>query len=157
MTKTKLLVFIALVLAFMPFFSSAQTVSGETPFGGMHIVTLDESVCTCSGNSNWILDYKTNSLLMLYYQAGQSVLYTNYNTRATYQLGTYSMGGQPCSILIGYYCYDLTNQGTYGSMPGTGTSITRANTNSLFTEYIPSANQRSYIASLKNTFRSLSI
>ncbi len=136
----KFIAVLILVIFFAPQLGAAQTVTGEMDWGGLHLVTLDESVCTCSGNSHWILDYKTNSLLMLYYQAGQSKLYSNFNTRATYQLGTYSYSSQPCSILIGEYCYDLTNNGTYGMMPGTGTSLSKSGgrLNSLFQPYIAS-------------------
>lgn len=147
------------VFGSIPLLTSAQSSSSsETPWGGLHLVTLDESVCTCGGNSHWILDYKTNSLLMLYYQAGQSIIFSNFNTSATYQLGTYSQSSQPCSIEVYSECVDLENMGTYGMMPGTGTSLTKANSAgkaALFKEYRPAATQGSYITALKNSSRSI--
>lgn len=151
--KTIVSLVLAAVILTAPFTSFAQVTSGgEVPFGGLHLVTLDESVCTCSGNSHWILNYVNNSLLMLYYQAGQSVIFSNFNTRATYQLGSYSLSSMPCSILIGEYCYDLNNNGTYGMLPGTGTSLSKAggeNMSALFKQYQPSPITNSYVASLK--------
>ena len=145
------------ILSLFPIGALAQGI--EQSWGGLHLVTLDESVCTCGGNSNWILDYKTNSLILLYYQAGASRLFTNYNTRATFQLGTYSFGGQPCSILVGTACVSIVNQGTYGMFPGTGTSLTKANSKSalaLFQAYEPTAPlQRSYLSSIKNTSKGI--
>ena len=139
----------------LPIFAFAQTENGETSFGGLHLVTLDESVCDCGGNSYWVLDYKTNNVLMLYYQSGQSKLYSGYNLSGTYQLGTYSSGSQACSIEIYDDCYDLESQGTYGTLPGTGTTLTDASgagINALFKTYEPAAKPKgSYFATLKGT------
>lgn len=150
------LIFAAASLFLFPFMATAQS---EQTWGGLHLVTLGAETCTCSGNSNWILDYKTKSLITLYYQAGQSRLFTNYNTYATYQLGTYSSGGQPCSILVGEACVEIINIGTYGMMPGTGTSLTKNKekaTVALFQPYEPTHPiNDSYFASIKNTSKGL--
>jgi hypothetical protein len=163
-TVTYALMFALFVSFVLPRISAAQTsASTEQPFGGMHLVTLDESICDCGGNSYWLLDYKTDSLLMLYYSYGQSKLYNNYNLSATYQLGSYSYQSQACSIEVYDDCYDLENDGTYGMMPGTGTSLSRsktkvfgtvakANAEDAFGSYIPSTKpQGSYFTALKNS------
>lgn len=95
----------------------------ETSFGGLDFLNLNSAICDCGGNSHWLLDYKTNSLLLLYYQAGSSVIYSNYNVDGVYQLGVYSSQSQACSIEIYNECYDIENTGTYGSLPGTGTTL----------------------------------
>ncbi len=150
------LVFVFVSILIFPYATSAQS---EQTWGGLHLVTLGAETCTCSGNSNWILDYKTQSLLMLYYQAGQSKLFTNYNTYATYQLGTYSSGSQSCSILIYSECVDIPNMGTYGMSPGTGTSLTKNREKSTVALFQPYESTRpindSYFASLRNTSRGL--
>ena len=99
---------------------------GETPFGGMHLVTFNSSMCSCNGgNSHWILDYKSGSLLKLYFAQGQSKVFANNNIDyGTWQVGTYSKGSsQPCKIGEEPYCVTLQNDGTYGRAPGTGTSM----------------------------------
>lgn len=111
-----------LVLFFIPKEIDGQTTGSETPFGGMYLFTLDSSICTCSGNSHWILDYKSKSLLRLYYMEGFSKLYDENNLYGRYEVGTYSSFSMSCSIRVYTACVDLTNDGTYGNQPGTGTS-----------------------------------
>ncbi|MFA6536404.1 MAG: hypothetical protein WC250_00555 [Candidatus Paceibacterota bacterium] len=122
----KLLTVSLLALALVLLISSAtdsQAAGNETPFGGMHLLTMGSSVCTCSGNSHWILDYRTNSVIKLYYAQGDSKLYPNNNVEGRYQVGTYRKGNaQACSIRVYTSCVDLQNDGTYGSKPGTGTT-----------------------------------
>lgn len=170
MIKINLKIFAAFALALLitPHVVGAQSTTGEESWGGLHLVTLDSSVCTCSGNSYWILDYKTNSLLMLYYQAGQSKIYSGFNLNATYQLGTYSYASQACSINVGEGCVDLQNMGTYGMLPGTGTSYTldssnafksvaKADASAIFNSYKPmTAPSGSYFTAIKKTFKGLS-
>lgn len=98
----------------------AQTASSEIPYGGMRSYTL---TCTCSGNSLlYIMDYRTNSILTLIYQAGASILYSNYNIYGTYLLGTYSSTANSCKVYVGEDCVDISSEGQMGSQPGTGTS-----------------------------------
>ncbi len=123
--KQYLALFGIIAAALLPFSVRAFSFGGgsETAFGGMHILTLDSEVCTCSGNSHWILDYTQNSLLRLYYQPGSSRLYSNNNLEGTYEVGTYQKGqSESCMIYVAEDCIELTNDGTYGSSPGTGTS-----------------------------------
>lgn len=154
----KLIVGSVLFAFFFPFITFGQ--AAEQSFGGLHIATLNEAVCDCGGNSYWILDYKTNTLLMLYYSAGRSVLYSNYNLSGTYQLGTYSYDSQPCRIYVYEDCVDIQNIGTYGLLPGTGTTLTKAGgpgVNALFQPFKPSGQnaQVSYFAALKNTSKGI--
>lgn len=95
----------------------------ETPFGGMHTITFDSSVCDCGGNTHFIIDYRTNMTLPLYL-APESKLYQYYNGDGLYQLGTYAMTGQHCWVEGTYSCYIIQyNYGQYGTMPGTGTTL----------------------------------
>ncbi len=121
----KLLVTVFLLTLVM-FFIPTKTYA-ETSFGGMHLVTFDSTnLCDCSGNSHWILDYKTMSLLKLYYSEGQSKVFANNDIDyGLFEVGTYSSGGgQDCKMYEGEDCNVIfTNDGTYGNMPGTGTSM----------------------------------
>lgn len=116
---------IAAVMLFVPNhdFSRAlaQSASSETPYGGMRVYTL---TCDCSGNSLlYIMDYRTNTILTLLYQAGASILYSYYNVyTSTYLLGTYTSTGNSCKIYVGEDCVDISSEGQLGSQPGTGTS-----------------------------------
>ncbi len=114
------------VFLIFPLISHAQSASGESAFGGMEILHWGAAVCDCGGNTTYVLDYKTNNVLSLYEQSGQSIFYSYYNTSGTYQLGTYSNGGEYCSILVYSECVDITNNYTYGNQPGTGTTLTDA-------------------------------
>lgn len=127
MMKTKIIqkfpIIMCLLVLFFAFFVPKET-HAETPFGGMLLITLGPEICSCSGNSHWIMDYTSGSLLMLYYEEGQSKLFNNNDVDyGTYQLGTYSSSSQSCSIDDGEGCIDIENDGTYGSEPGTGTSM----------------------------------
>lgn len=102
-------------------------VRAETPeitFGGMHVLTLGAETCTCGGNSHFITDYKTMSEIILYH-APQSIFYSWFNSSGLYQLGTYtSPASYDCQMYIYYECTVIvTNQGDYGTMPGTGTTL----------------------------------
>ena len=112
------------VFALLPATHKANAVSDEIDFGGMQLFTLDEGVCDCSfTNLHFILDYKTNSLLVLYYDY-TGTIYNNYDLEAgIYQLGSYLPGDYPCLVYSGNSCFTLyTATGTYGNDPGTGTS-----------------------------------
>lgn len=91
----------------------------EIPFGGKHILTLD---CDCGGNSRWILDYRTNKVIKLY-KSDQSKFYEYYNADGEYQLGTYSTDSESCKMEVEEICITIENDGTYGSHPGTGTTL----------------------------------
>jgi len=102
-------------------FRTLAQMTGETPYGGMRSFTL---TCTCTGNSLlYIMDYRTNMLLMLLYQPGASKLYSYYDIYGRYLLGTYSSAaGNSCQIYVGEDCVEIFNNGQMGNMPGTGTS-----------------------------------
>jgi hypothetical protein len=92
----------------------------EEPYGGLNLVQI---YCTCSSNFLITLwDYKTDMILDLLYQPGESVLYEYYDIFGQYLLGTYRQGGT-CQIYYGYGCYSIEADGTMGSQPGTGTSL----------------------------------
>ena len=94
--------------------------ASETSFGGMYLFFIQ---CTCGSDSlNYINDYKTNNMLALLYEQGQSKLFLNNNIYGKYQLGTYSQATYNCQIEAGDDCVDVKTDGIYGSMPGTGTS-----------------------------------
>jgi|GEM_PF-2046993 len=98
----------------------AQT-AGEISYGGMRVFT---EVCTCSGNLlEFILDYKTNSLLTLVYQPGGSRLFQNNNPYGAYLLGSYMPGAGVCSLYVGTSCIQQQSTGMMGNIPGTGTSL----------------------------------
>lgn len=140
---TFLLLSIISIISFgFPKDASAQF-SIETPFGGMYLFSFDEEICDCSGsNVHFILDYKSNSLIKLY-KGPSSKFYDNNNASATYQLGTYMPMGTTCTMIAYPECMDVTDvDGTYGSMPGTGTSSTFINNFAT-----------SFIKSAKNLFR----
>jgi len=93
----------------------------ETPYGGLNTVPI---YCGCSSNFLVTLwDYRTDALLKLLYQPGQSVLYEYYNIFGTYLLGTYKQGGTCEFYIPPYECIDIEADGTMGSQPGTGTSL----------------------------------
>ncbi len=98
--------------------------TGETAFGGMYTFTLDESTCNCSNtNVHFIMDYTNNKVLKLY-SSPASRFYSNNNSEATYQLGTYTSGGPSCMMIVGEDCVQVsTVDGTYGTSIGTGTSM----------------------------------
>lgn len=104
--------------------TEAQAASGELFWGGINLVDFDEDVCDCGGNMHVRYDYKTRRVIRLYFQSGQSTLYSGYNIYSRYQLGSYSLSSQACSILVGETCVDIQNDGTFGSYPGTGTTVT---------------------------------
>ena len=117
--------FRALLICFLmnvfvsPMIASAQ--GAEMPFGGMHLFSTQ---CTCASDSlEYILDYRTNKVLSLLYEPGRSRLYSNNNVKAMYQLGTYQITGQQCMIQSGNSCTSINADGTYGTLPGTGTSF----------------------------------
>ena len=113
-----LVVLIALgVLLSAPLRTTAQL---ETPWGGMHLLTL---TCTCSGNEIvYIYDYRTLLPLALVYQPLMSVLYQYYNIFATYYVGTYGITLYQCEFIAYPKCITWSDDGQFGSMPGTGTS-----------------------------------
>src|SRR3990172_7768667 len=90
---------VAVAVTFLPphdYLRALAQTSSEIPYGGMRSYTL---TCTCSGNSLlYIMDYRTNSILTLIYQAGASILYSNYNIYGTYLLGTYSSTANSCKV-----------------------------------------------------------
>ena len=110
---------ILFVIAASPLAASAQSTSSERPFGGMHLFAMQ---CTCGSESlHYILDYTSNTVLALLFPPGTK-LFSNNNVYATYQLGTYTPGGQSCWVEA-EDCIELNADGTYGSQPGTGTSL----------------------------------
>lgn len=115
--------FVIILLISMDYTKFVNAVDAETPFGGMHTVTYDSYVCTCGGNSHFITDYTFNTQITLY-KAPSSIIYSYYNTDGMYQLGTYEPSGEPCQVYVYTGCYTLQeNVGTYGSAPGTGTTL----------------------------------
>ena len=114
------LVIVLLAIGAVRSSASAQSLSAELPFGGMHIFATK---CTCAADSlHYILDYTTNNVIMLLYPPGTK-LFSNYNVYATYQLGTYMPGGQQCMMQTGNSCSSIPTTGSYGNQPGTGTSF----------------------------------
>lgn len=104
-------------------YDKAVESASETPFGGMHTITYDSSVCDCGGNTHFIMDYRTNMTLPLYKDMS-SKFYEWYNGDGLYQLGTYAPTGQHCWVEGTYSCYVIQyNYGQYGTMPGTGTTL----------------------------------
>ena len=101
--------------------ASAQSLSAELPFGGIHLFVVQ---CTCAADSlHYILDFTTNRTLALLYEPS-SRLYENYNVYgAQYQLGSYMPTGQQCMITTGTSCVGIYADGMYGNQPGTGTSF----------------------------------
>ena len=94
--------------------------SDEMPFGGMYVMTIQ---CTCGDESlNYIMDYASMGVKALLYVPGESILWMNFNTYGTYQMGSYSFGGD-CEIESGPDCTSINADGTYGMDPGTGTSF----------------------------------
>ncbi len=102
-----------------PLISFAQSV--ETPFGGLHGAFIQ---CTCGPDSlHYIFDYRTEKVIDLLFEP-YSRLYSAYDVDAgQYQLGTYQPSGQQCMIYAGTSCTGIYADGTYGVMPGTGTSF----------------------------------
>ena len=93
----------------------------ETPFGGQRFFTI---FCTCAQDDLDIIeDYRTNTILLLLYEPGQSQLYEYYDILfATYLLGTYQETKQQCRIRIYKTCINIPADGVFGNKPGTGTS-----------------------------------
>lgn len=93
---------------------------GETPFGGLNTFRF---ICTCSGDVNlYVMDYRTNQLLVLLYSPGRSTLYLNYNVFGQYLLGTYGQTSGQCQYIVGEECETQQSDGQLGTQPGTGTS-----------------------------------
>ncbi len=102
-----------------PMISFAQ--GAETPFGGEHGAFIQ---CTCGPDSlHYLFDFRTDRVLSLLFEP-YSRLYSNYNVyTAVYELGTYEPSGQQCMIYAGTSCTGIYADGTYGVLPGTGTSF----------------------------------
>ena len=109
-------------LVFGASMATDPSLKGEIPFGGMHILTLDSSVCDCGGNLHMIEDYRTGDVIDLY-KSESSIFYEYFNADGIYQLGSYSTDSEPCSIYVYEDCVDIDNDGTYGKTPGTGTTL----------------------------------
>ena len=104
-----------------PVEGNAQTVTGETPYGGQEFYWI---LCTCTGNTwHFIFDYTESMPLPLIYQEGLSELYLNFNPFGTYLLGTYMEGGGTCEIIVGNSCAEIPSEGMMGMLPGTGTTL----------------------------------
>lgn len=121
--QLKFIALLGTVAALVPI--STYALSSETAFGGMQTLIYDSGVCNCSGtNVHKIMDYTNNSLLELYYGGGKLYNNNNIDTISGYQLGTYSPTSTPCMVESGPSCYQYAlATGTYGSAPGTGTSM----------------------------------
>ncbi len=95
----------------------------ELPFGGLHIFAL-QCTCDAKGSSlHYIFDYRTMKMVSLLYVPQKSILYSNYNPFAKFQMGTYLPGQAACLIVTGPKCTKVMGAGTYGQKPGTGTTI----------------------------------
>ncbi len=108
--------------------SSATSIpeSGEIPFGGLHTGAIE---CTCEeevpGTSlHYIYDFTTLTTLALLYVPETSILYSDYNPYAAFQLGTYIPMPVECLVEAGDDCESTPGDGMYGNVPGTGTTTT---------------------------------
>ena len=117
--------------AYLPTRFHVQAAVG-IPFGGLQTIVLGPEFCSCSGtNIHFVFDYKTKTELMLY-NSPTSLQYDYHNlmTPGTYQLGSFIPGGLACMQNDGPDdpCQPiLFPEGTYGDVPGTGSTLSDKN------------------------------